>query len=154
MKIDKSNWLILEELQTNARVPLTEISKKVGLSSPSVAERIQKMEDAGIIEGYTAKVNMESLGYSLGIYISIKIRFGQVKNFEEYVKMVPEISECHKLTGHDCMLIKGYVRDPKHLENLNERLTVYGELTTSLILTSIVSERVYSSDINYAERIV
>ncbi len=154
MKIDKSNWLILEELQTNARVPLTEISKKVELSSPSVAERIQKMEDAGIIEGYTAKINMESLGYFLGVYISIKIRFGQVKNFEEYVKTVPEICECHKLTGHDCMLMKGYVRDPKHLENLNERLTVYGELTTSLILTSIVSERVYSSDINYAERIV
>ncbi len=154
MKIDKSNWLILEELQTNARVPLTEISKKVGLSSPSVAERIQKMEDAGIIEGYTAKINMEALGNSLGIYISIKIRFGQVKNFEEYVKTVPEICECHKLTGHDCMLMKGYVKNPKHLENLNERLTVYGELTTSLILTSIVSERVYSSDINYAERIV
>ncbi len=154
MKIDKSNWLILKELQTNARVPLTEISKKVGLSSPSVAERIQKMEDAGIIEGYTAKINMEALGNSLGIYISIKIRFGQVKNFEEYVKTVPEICECHKLTGHDCMLMKGYVKNPKHLENLNERLTVYGELTTSLILTSIVSERVYSSDINYAERIV
>ncbi len=154
MKIDKSNWLILEELQRNARVPLTEISKKVGLSSPSVAERIQKMEEAGIINGYTAMINMEALGNSLGIYISIKIRFGQVKNFEEYVKTVPEICECHKLTGHDCMLMKGYVKNPKHLENLNERLTVYGELTTSLILTSIVSDKVYNADINYAERIV
>jgi len=154
MKIDKLNWLILEELQQNARVPLTEISKKVGLSSPSIAERIQKMEDAGIIVGYTAKIDMEALGNSLGVYISIKIRFGQVQNFEEYIKTVPEISECHKLTGHDCMLMKGYVKNPTHLENLNERLTVYGELTTSLILSSIISKKVYNSAINYAERIV
>lgn len=143
--IDKLNWLILEELQLNARTPLTEISRKVGLSSPSVAERIQKMEDAGIINGYSASLNMEKLGYSLGIYISIKIRFGQVQNFEAYVKTVPEICECHKLTGSECMLMKGYVRDPKHLENLNERLTVYGELTTSLILNSIVDKKVYSA---------
>ncbi len=150
MKIDKSNWIILEELQRNARVPLTEISKKVGLSSPSVGERIQKMEESGIINGYTAMIDMEALGYSLGVYISIKIRFGQVKKFEKYVKTVPEIHECHKLTGHDCMLMKGYVKNPKHLENLNERLTIYGELTTSLILSSIVSERIYNADIDYA----
>ncbi|MGI9552899.1 MAG: Lrp/AsnC family transcriptional regulator [Aurantibacter sp.] len=143
MKIDTINWLILEELQNNARTPLTEISRKVGLSSPSVSERIQKMEDAGILKGYKAVLNMEAMGYSLGVYISIKIRFGQVKHFEEFIKAVPEICECHKLTGHDCMLLKGYVKNPKHLEDLNGRLTVYGELTTSLILTSIVEGKVY-----------
>ncbi len=144
--MDQLNWRILEELQQNARKPLTEISKKVGLSSPSVAERIQKMEEAGIIDGYTAKVNMEELGYLLGVYISIKIRFGQVQSFEDYVKTVPEICECHKLTGHDCMLMKGYVKSPKHLEDLNERLTIYGELTTSLVLSSIVKDKVYAKE--------
>ena len=88
---------------------------------------------------------MEALGNSLGIYISIKIRFGQVQNFETYIKSVPEIFECHKLTGHDCMLMKGYVKNPKHLEDLNARLAKYGELTTSLILSSIVSEKVHNS---------
>ncbi len=146
MKIDKTNWLILEELQKNSRSPLTELSKKVGLSSPTVAERIQKLESAGIINGYNAMINMGVLGYSLGVYISIKIRFGQVQSFEEYIKTVPEICECHKLTGHDCMLMKGYVKDPKHLENLNTRLAVYGELTTSLLLNSIVERRVYNSE--------
>lgn len=146
MKIDKINWLILEELQKNSRSHLTELSKKVGLSSPTVSERIQKLEDAGIIKGYNVTINMEALGYSLGVYISIKIRFGQVQNFEEYIPTVPEICECHKLTGHDCMLLKGYVRDPKHLENLNARLAIYGELTTSLILNSIVDEKVYNDE--------
>lgn len=142
MKLDEKNWYILSELQTNARISLQEISKKVGLSAPSVSERIAKMEDAGVIEGYSAHVNLGALGYSLGIYISIKIRFGQVKKFEEYILTVPEIIECHKLTGHDCMLLKGYIKDPKHLEQLNSKLAVYGELTTSLILNSIVSRKI------------
>jgi Lrp/AsnC family leucine-responsive transcriptional regulator len=146
MKLDKLNWLILEELQKNARAPLTEISKKVGLSSPSVSERIQKMEEAGLIKGYKASLDMEAMGYPLGVYISIKIRFGQVQSFEEYIRTVPEICECHKLTGHDCMLMRGYVKNPKHLEDLNGRLTIYGELTTSLVLSSIVENKIYNTE--------
>ncbi|MEM7485682.1 MAG: Lrp/AsnC family transcriptional regulator [Bacteroidota bacterium] len=145
MKIDETNWKILEILQSNARTALKDIAKEVGLSSPTVAERIQKMEESGVIETYTSKINMERLGYLLGVYISIKIRFGQVQHFEAYISSVPEICECHKLTGHDCMLMKGYVKNPKHLENLNERLAVYGELTTSLILNTIVDKKIYSS---------
>ncbi len=141
MKVDKLNWLILEELQKNSRISLKDIAKKVSLSSPSVAERIQKMEGAGIIAGYHAKLNMENLGYSLGVYISIKIRFGQVENFTEHIQTVPEVLECHKLTGHDCMLMKGYVKDPKHLEVLNTDLARFGELTTSLVLSSVIEKR-------------
>ncbi|MEO9964191.1 MAG: Lrp/AsnC family transcriptional regulator [Reichenbachiella sp.] len=144
MKIDKTNWIILEELQNNARMPLTELSKKVDMTSPTVAERIQKLENAQIIDGYEARLNMRSLGYLMGVFISIKIRFGQVQAFEEFIPKVPEICECHKLTGHDCMLMKGYVRDPAHLEELNTRLAAYGELTTSLVLKSIVERKVYS----------
>ncbi len=144
MKIDAINWKILEMLQTNARVALKEMASEVGLSSPTVAERIQKLEDTGVIQSYEAKINLEKLGYSLGVYITIKIRFGQTQRFEEFIKTVPEISECHKLTGRDCMLLRGVVRDPKHLEELNIRLAVYGELTTSLILNSIMDGKIYS----------
>ena len=144
MKIDAINWTILKMLQENARVALKELAKEVGLSSPTVAERIQKLEDAGIIESYHTKVNLDKLGYSLGVYITIKIRFGQTKRFEEFIATVPEISECHKLTGRDCMLMRGAVRDPKHLEDLNIRLASYGELTTSIILNSVVDGKIYS----------
>ncbi len=144
MKIDEINWKILEMLQENARVALKDLAKEVGLSSPTVAERIQKLEDAGIIESYNTKVNLDKLGYSLGVYITIKIRFGQTQRFEDFITTVPEISECHKLTGRDCMLLRGVVRDPKHLEDLNIRLAAYGELTTSLILNSIVVGKVYA----------
>ena len=144
MKIDTVNWKILEMLQTNARVALKEMANEVGLSSPTVAERIQKLEDIGVIKSYQAKIDLEKLGYTLGVYITIKIRFGQTQRFEEFIKTVPEISECHKLTGRDCMLLRGMVRDPKHLEELNIRLAVYGELTTSLILNSIMDGKTYS----------
>lgn len=144
MKIDAINWKILEMLQTNARVALKEMANEVGLSSPTVAERIQKLEDTGVIQSYQAKINLDRLGYSLGVYITIKIRFGQTQRFEDFIKTVPEISECHKLTGRDCMLLRGMVRDPKHLEELNIRLAVYGELTTSLILNSIMDGKIYS----------
>lgn len=144
MKIDATNWKILKMLQENARIALKDVAGEVKLSSPTVAERIQKLEDAGIIESYRTKINLAKLGYSLGVYITIKIRFGQTQRFEEYIQTVPEISECHKLTGRDCMLLRGVVRDPKHLEELNIRLAAYGELTTSLILNSIIDEKVYA----------
>ncbi|MEO1013045.1 MAG: Lrp/AsnC family transcriptional regulator [Bacteroidota bacterium] len=143
MKLDGINWKILEVLQKNSRIALKDIAKEVGLSSPTVAERIQKMEESGVIQQYTSRLNMDRIGYPLGVYISIKIRFGQVERFEAYIGTVPEICECHKLTGHDCMLMKGYVKDPKHLENLNARLAVYGELTTSLVLKSIVNSKIH-----------
>lgn len=145
MKVDVVNWEILKILQENSRTSLKDIANMVGLTSPTVAERIQRMEDAGVIKKHTATLNMSKIGYPLGVYISIKIRFGQVQKFEKYIKSVPEICECHKLTGNDCMLMKGYVRDPKHLENLNARLAAYGELTTSLILNSIVDCKAYDS---------
>ncbi|MBX2845935.1 MAG: Lrp/AsnC family transcriptional regulator [Saprospiraceae bacterium] len=143
MKVDASNWLILKELQQNARIPLSEIAKKVSMSAPAVSERIQKMEDAGIIKGYSAELDMNKLGYNLGVIISIKIRFGQVAAFEKFLQGVPEIQECLKLTGNDCMLMRGYVRNTQHLDELNVRLTEYGELTTSLVLNSIIQERIY-----------
>lgn len=144
MKLNTLNCLILEELQKNARAPLTEISKKVGLSSPAVSERLQRMEEDGIIDGYTVKVNLKKVGYPMGVFISAKIRFGQVEKFHELIKVTPEISECHKLTGNDCLLIRANVKDTEHLEKLNGILSHYGELTTSLVLSSIVDGRIYN----------
>lgn len=142
MKVDKINRLILGELQKNARMPLTEISKKVGISSPAVSDRILKMETDGIIDGYNVKINMKGIGYPLSVFISAKIRFGQVEKFHELIRATPEITECHKLTGNDCLLIRASVQDTEHLERLGTKLSHYGELTTSLLLSSIVDNRI------------
>ncbi len=146
MKLDKHNWLILEELQKNARAPLTKIAKNVGMSSPGVHERIQKMEEAGIINGYHAKIDLTKIGYSLSVIISIKIRFGQAENFIKHIRTAPEIFECLKLTGQDCMQMKAHIRDTDHLEDLNGRLVKYGELNTSLVLSSIIKQRIHCNE--------
>jgi Lrp/AsnC family leucine-responsive transcriptional regulator len=142
MKMDDINWKILTELQQNGRMTIRELSSKIGLSGPSVSDRIQKMEQKGIIKGYRAEINYKNLGYDLGIYISIKLRFGMNEKFEKFIQNVPEIHECHKLTGQECMLMRGYVRDTNHLEKLNTSLSHYGELTTSLLLSSVVSNKI------------
>ncbi|MET2984548.1 Lrp/AsnC family transcriptional regulator [Aureibaculum conchae] len=148
MNIDKTNWLILEELQKDGRMPLKEISRRVGISSPAISERMQKMEEAGIINGYQANVNLKKLGYPMGVYISAKIRFGQAEKFYELIKNTPEIMECHKLTGNDCLLIRANVKNTDDLERLNTGLSHYGELTTSLVLSSVVDKRIY----NYSDK--
>lgn len=144
MKLDKTNWKILELLQRNARSSLKEIAKEVGLSSPTVAERIQKLEDAGIIQGYRAKINLEQIGYQMSVFISAKIRFGQMERFQSVIKAMPEITECHSLTGNDCLLLRAYVRNTQHLEELNTTLKSFGELTTSLILSSLIEDRMHT----------
>lgn len=144
MKIDYTNWLILEALQKNARTPLTEIARKVGMSSPAVSERILRMEQEGIIEGYKTKINLESIERSMGVFISIKIRFGQTDKFVALIKTMPEIAECHKITGNDCLLVRANIKNTKHLDQLTTKLVQYGELTTSLILSSIIEERMYT----------
>ena len=149
MQIDKLNWAILAELQKNARMAVKDIAKTVGLSSPAVSERIQKLEDLGIIKGYAAIIDIEALGYPLGVNISIKVRYGQTQNFMDFVKTVPEIFECHQLTGRDCMQMKGHVKNPNHLLNLNSRLAAYGEMTTSLVLSSVVSGKVLEGEIPF-----
>ncbi len=140
--MDKYNWVILSELQRNSRVSLKELANRVQLSSPAVSERIEKLKDKGIIDRFSIRLNMSLLGYDLGVYISIKVRFGMAEEFREYIATVPEVMECHVLTGKDCMLMKAYVRNTKHLEELNLRLGRYGELTTSLILSSIIDHKV------------
>lgn len=144
MKIDNTNWLILEELQKNARTPLTEIARKVGMSSPAVSERILRMEQEGVIEGYKTKINLESIDRSMGVFISVKIRFGQTDKFLTLIKTMPEIAECHKITGNDCLLLRANIKNTKHLDGLTTKLVQYGELTTSLILSSIIEERRYT----------
>ena len=143
MKLDTINWLILEQLQRNSRMPLTEIAKKIGTSSPTVSERIQKMEDAGVIKGYETKLNLEKIGYPMSVFISAKIRFGMLEKFNTVVKQSIEITECHSITGNDCLLLRANVKDTNHLEILNTTLSQYGELTTSLILSSVIENRVY-----------
>ncbi len=138
MKLDKINWEILESLQRNSRQSNTEISKRVGISSPAVAERIRKMEDAGIIEGYYTKLSYFETGNQLTAIITLRAFMGRLKPFLVKVKSFKEIINCYRITGNENIVMKVVLKDQKHLEQFIDQLIVYGETRTQIVLSNII----------------
>ena len=133
--LDELNLAILQELLTNARISNTEIGRRVGLSAPAVADRIQKMEEAGIIQGSSITLDLDHIGLTIRAFISFKANnmthIAMVNLFDS----MPEIIEWHSVTGTASMLLKVAVATSKELEAVVEKLFLHGETTTSLILS-------------------
>jgi len=138
---DVTNRRILEELQGDGRISLAELGRRVGLSPPAVAERVQRLERDGVITGYHATVNPRALGYALTTVIRIRPAPRQIPKVAELARETPEIVECHRITGEDCFFMKATVRDVEHLEELIDRFVIYGQTTTSIIQSSPVPGR-------------
>jgi Lrp/AsnC family leucine-responsive transcriptional regulator len=139
--IDGTNRLLLSELQSDARVSLAELGRRVGLSAPAVAERLQRMEAEGVIRGYRAELDPRALGYSLGAVLRIRPAPRQIHKVAALAQDTPEVTECHRITGEDCFFMKLYVRDVDHLEEVIDRFVPYGQTTTSIVQSSPVPAR-------------
>jgi Lrp/AsnC family transcriptional regulator, leucine-responsive regulatory protein len=139
--IDEINRRLLSELQRDARLSLAELARRVSLSSPAVAERLQRLEAAGVIRGYHADIDPAAVGYSLSAIIRVRPAPRQLPKVAELVRGLPEVVECHRITGEDCYLIKAHVRDVSHLEELIDQLGPYGQTTTSIMQSSPVPAR-------------
>ena len=138
---DATNRRLLAELQQDARLSLAELGRRVGLSSPAVAERLQRLEQLGVIRGYHADVDPRALGYSLGAIIRIRPAPGQLRNVAELAERTPEVVECHRITGDDCFFMKAHVRDVEHLEEVIDHFVILGQTTTSIMQSSPVPVR-------------
>jgi Lrp/AsnC family transcriptional regulator, leucine-responsive regulatory protein len=138
---DDTDIALLRELQEDARLSLAELGRRVGLSPPAVADRLERMEQAGVIKGYRAEVDPRALGYELAIVLRIRPAPRERGKVAELAKRTPEVVECHRITGDDCYLMKAHARDVEHLEELIDRFAVYGQTTTSLVQSSPVSRR-------------
>ena len=141
MKVDDLNYKILNCLQTNSRRMTTDIAKEVGISSPAVAERIRKMEDAGIIQGYYAKVSYYELGYQLKAIVTMRAFMGKLKPFLHKVKTLNEVVNCYRITGNENIVMEVVLNNQKHLEKFIDQLISYGETKTQIILSSVVENR-------------
>ena len=138
---DVTNRRILAELQDDGRLSLAELGRRVGLSPPAVAERVQRLERDGVITGYHARVDPAALGYALTTVIRIRPAPRQIPKVAELARATPEIVECHRITGEDCFFMKATVRDVEHLEELIDRFVIYGQTTTSIVQSSPVPGR-------------
>lgn len=139
--LDKPGREILHALQENARVSWSALGRRVGLSAPAVAERVRRMEDAGLVTGYRASVNLEKLGFPVSAIIRVSAPEERCPPLKALIKSLPEVLACHHVTGSDAYVLTVAAASVKHLESLIERLGRYGTPTTSVILSSPVEAR-------------
>jgi Lrp/AsnC family leucine-responsive transcriptional regulator len=132
-QIDPIDEKIVGELLEDGRVPIAELGRRVNLSSPAVAERIKRLERAGVITGYRAQVDPRTLGYELLAIVRVKPAPRQLTKIPELAAEIPQVIECHRITGEDCFYLKVYLRSIDELSGLLDRFLVYGETTTSIV---------------------
>jgi len=120
---------------------MTALGRLVGLSSPAVTERVRRLEEAGVITGYRVEVNPAALGLPLAAYVRVRPHAGQLGRIAELALQIPEVVECHRVTGEDCFIMKVYIPAMDQLDRLLDRFLVYGNTTTSIIQSSPVPLR-------------
>ncbi|MCO5724092.1 Lrp/AsnC family transcriptional regulator [Robiginitalea marina] len=138
-KLDQLNLEILGALQKNARASLAGIGRQVGLTPPAVTERVKRMEDEGVIEGYWTSVSHTRLGYQLKAIITLRAFMGKLKPFLDYVRNLEEVINCYRITGNENIIMEVVFRDQFHLEKFIDQLIQYGETRTHIILSEIIS---------------
>jgi Lrp/AsnC family leucine-responsive transcriptional regulator len=142
--LDRTGWHILEELQKNGRISFAELGRRVGLTLPAAAERVRKMEDAGIITGLCAEVNPAKIGLPIAAFIRITVVGDVFARVAQAVLYMPEVLECHRGTGADSFTLKVAVESIQHLERLIDKLTPFGTTSTSVVLSTLVKKRSFT----------
>jgi Lrp/AsnC family leucine-responsive transcriptional regulator len=143
LELDAIAWKILEALQHNARMSFAELGRKIGLSTPAVAERVRRLEEAGIITGYHAALDLARVGVPIRVLVRLTIHGGdlQVSRTVTAIKEMSEISRCHRITGAESFVIEADVVSIRHLEALIDKLSTLGATSTSTVLSSPVQRR-------------
>jgi Lrp/AsnC family transcriptional regulator, leucine-responsive regulatory protein len=139
--LDTTNLRLLKELQADARVSNAELGRRVGLSAPSVAERLARLEEGGAIVSYRTDIDPRALGYTLSVVLRIRPAPRELKKVADLAQRTPEVVECHRITGDDCYFMRAWVRDVEHLEEVIDRFAPYGQTTTSIVQSSPVPPR-------------
>jgi Lrp/AsnC family leucine-responsive transcriptional regulator len=139
--LDEVNLRLLEELSREGRLGMAELGRRVGMSAPAVAERVQRLERAGVITGYRAEVDPAAVGFPVSAVVRIRPAPGQLQRIPEVARETPEVVECYRITGEDCYLIRLHLRAIDDLEDTLDRFTPYGLTTTSIIHSAPVPRR-------------
>ena len=139
--LDATDRKIIGELVADGRVSFAELGRRVSLSSPAVTERVQRLERAGLITGYRAEIDPRLLGFSMTAIVRVKPAAGQLPRIPALALEIPEVGECHRITGEDCFYLKIHLRSLDELSDILDRFLTYGETTTSLINASPIPRR-------------
>jgi Lrp/AsnC family leucine-responsive transcriptional regulator len=132
---------LLEELQVDARLSMAELGRRVSLSAPAVAERVQRLEEAGVITGYRVEVDPRSIGFPIGVIVRVRPNARQLHRIPDLARTIPEVVECHRITGEDCFSIQLYLRSIDDLEAIIDQFLPYGRTTTSIMQSAPIARR-------------
>jgi Lrp/AsnC family transcriptional regulator, leucine-responsive regulatory protein len=138
--LDTIDRRIAAELQAQPRLRIAELARRVGLSSPAVADRLRRLEDTGTLS-YRAEVDPRALGYTICAVVRVSPSGGGLRLIPGIARDVPNVTECYRITGEDCFLMKVYVRSIDELEPLLDLFTPHGRTTTSIVQSSPVRPR-------------
>jgi len=139
--LDARNVKLLRLLRDDPRRNLSEMARRIGMSAPAVRERIQRLEEAGIIRGYRVELDARALGYPISAFVRVRPMPGKLAKIGELAGRLPQVVECHRITGEDCFIMRVYLERLEDLDPLLDRFLAYGQTTTSLVQSSPVPPR-------------
>lgn len=139
--LDEIDRRILAELQEHGRITFTELGKRVALTAPAAAERVRRLEDAGVIAAFRAHLDPARVGYPITAFVRWTSNGPDCARLGDVAKEIPEIVECHRITGETSYILKVAARSVEHLESLLDRLIPHGSTITSVVLSSPVVHR-------------
>lgn len=140
-KLDALDGRILDALSEDARLPVAELARRVGLSAPSVAERLRRLEEAGVIEGYGLRINPVAMGLTITAWLRIRPVPGQLHHVAKLIQDQPEIVQCDRITGEDCYIARALLADVAALEKLIDVFMPYAMTNTSVVQSAPVPPR-------------
>ena len=140
MDLDKKDRLIIKALQQDARQSLSALGKRIGLSQPAVSERVKKLEDAGVICGYSARIDLRAIGLRLQAIIRVRTTHEHIQRYVALFESMPEVLDVVRVTGDDCFVARCAFAEPEDLERVVDTLATHGSITTALVLSHPVSK--------------
>lgn len=143
MDIDKKDRLIIKALQRDARQSLAALGRRIGLSQPAISERVKKLEEAGVIAGYTARINLKAVGLGLQAVVRVRTTHEHIQRYVALFQSLPEVLDAVRVTGDDCFIVQCAFASPGDLERVVDALAAHGSVTTSLVLSHPVSKSVF-----------
>lgn len=139
--LDATNLEILKVLQEKPRLSMSELARQVGMTSPTVTERVKRLEEAGVIRGYRLEVSSAALGLPIMVFVRVRPSPGQLMKVSDLAQRIPEVTECHRITGEDCFILKVAIPSIDQLDKLLDQFLLYGSTTTSIVQSSPVPLR-------------
>lgn len=138
---DEKDQQLINALMDDSRRSLKALAQISGLSSPSVAERLRKLEEKGVLQGYGVEVDPRAFGYQLQAIVRIRPLPGQLHEVERQIQATPQFTECDKVTGEDCFIARLHVRSMEQLDEILDHINVYALTNTAIVKKSTVKRR-------------